>query len=368
MFKVPIKVPRVFYLNSKAPITDEFPGRRVNKILPHNETRLQLIEVTIDEDEFRAESKKLAVHLADPEVEVGSSAKFGATIPLDDAKVLKLPTVLANPFNCCAKSSSQVSRFRLGSVSKDRFPSFAIPVPRGSHTRIHRVGLTIFVVYLSFYGLIIRSSLKDSKATKRKSPLILSAQKLTVLVWRAVLQLLQTESSTMSKSSVDYGEQKSCSVTTAKRLADFLGDVMVKDCQYIVVCEPCVTIDKDEFRAESKKLAVHLADPEVEGIYELKLPLELNAILRIGCVCKVDKAAKSRNTHEGWTLNELHMKTTAECSYLEHNISFFYLYHSFSDGRALYALYFPVSWTVFVVVVNPFQNKELSSSLLERQY
>ncbi|CAD6261464.1 unnamed protein product [Miscanthus lutarioriparius] len=47
---------------------------------------------------------------------------------------------------------------------------------------------------------------------------------------------------TMSKSLVDYGEQKSCVVTTAKRLAKFLGDSMVKDnglhCQYIVAREP----------------------------------------------------------------------------------------------------------------------------------
>lgn len=50
----------------------------------------------------------------------------------------------------------------------------------------------------------------------------------------------------MSKSLADYGEQKSCAVTTAKRLADFLGDTMVKDkglrCQYIVACEPRVCI------------------------------------------------------------------------------------------------------------------------------
>lgn len=45
MFKVPIKVPRVFYLNSKAPITEEFPGRLVNKILPHNKPNFNLIEV-----------------------------------------------------------------------------------------------------------------------------------------------------------------------------------------------------------------------------------------------------------------------------------------------------------------------------------
>ncbi|GAB4856744.1 DNA polymerase epsilon catalytic subunit A [Ancistrocladus abbreviatus] len=51
-----------------------------------------------------------------------------------------------------------------------------------------------------------------------------------------------SESNTMSKSLADYGEQKSCAVTTARRLADFLGDTMVKDkgllCQYIVACEP----------------------------------------------------------------------------------------------------------------------------------
>ncbi|GKC06991.1 DNA polymerase epsilon catalytic subunit A-like protein [Tanacetum coccineum] len=39
------------------------------------------------------------------------------------------------------------------------------------------------------------------------------------------------------KSLADYGEQKSCAVTTVSRLADFLGDIMVKDkglrCQYV---------------------------------------------------------------------------------------------------------------------------------------
>lgn len=46
-------------------------------------------------------------------------------------------------------------------------------------------------------------------------------------------------------------------------------------------------------------------------------------------VCKVDKSAKLRNLQDGWNLSELHMKTTAECSYLEQDISFFYLYHRY---------------------------------------
>ncbi|KAE9461327.1 hypothetical protein C3L33_06754, partial [Rhododendron williamsianum] len=113
-----------------------------------------------------------------------------------------------------------------------------------------------------------------------------------------------------------------------------------------------VNIDEDQFRAESKKLAAHLADPEVE----------------IGCVCKVDKAAKKRNPQDGWTLDELHMKTTTECSYLEQAFSFFYLYHSISEGRAIYVGFFPASRTISVVVVNPFQNKELSPHIIEKQY
>lgn len=53
-----------------------------------------------------------------------------------------------------------------------------------------------------------------------------------------------SESSTMSRSLADYGETKSCATTTAKRLADFLGDTMVKDkglsCRYVIACSPQV--------------------------------------------------------------------------------------------------------------------------------
>ena len=102
-----------------------------------------------------------------------------------------------------------------------------------------------------------------------------------------------------------------------------------------------------------------------QGIYETKVPLEFNAILQSGCVCKVDKTAKKRNIQDGWSLSELHTKTTTECSYLEQSIPFFYLYHSISEGRAIYIGYFPASRTISVVVVNPYQNKDLSPSFLE---
>ncbi|XP_021832845.1 DNA polymerase epsilon catalytic subunit A-like isoform X1 [Prunus avium] len=127
-------------------------------------------------------------------------------------------------------------------------------------------------------------------------------------------------------------------------------------------------IDEGRFKTISKKLAALLGDPEVEGIYETKVPLEFNAIVQIGCVCKVDKTAKKRNVQDGWSVSELHMKTTTECTYLDESISFFYLYQSTSEGRAIFIAYFPASRTITIVVVNPYQNKDLSASFLEKQF
>ncbi|OEL31457.1 DNA polymerase epsilon catalytic subunit A, partial [Dichanthelium oligosanthes] len=129
-----------------------------------------------------------------------------------------------------------------------------------------------------------------------------------------------------------------------------------------------VVTTEELFRAEGKKLAAHLAEPDVEGIYETKIPPELNAVLQIGCVCKLDKSAKKRSIQDGWDLAELQMKTTAECSYLEQTVSFFYLYHSLSEGRAVYVFYFPTSFRIHAVVVNPFRNREISPSFLEKQF
>lgn len=47
MLKIPICVPRVFYLNSRSLITEEFLGKRVNKNLPHGRHIYNLYEVPL---------------------------------------------------------------------------------------------------------------------------------------------------------------------------------------------------------------------------------------------------------------------------------------------------------------------------------
>lgn len=51
MLKIPLDVPRVFYINSTAPIKqelkEEFPGKYVNKTLPHGKHSYYLYEVLL---------------------------------------------------------------------------------------------------------------------------------------------------------------------------------------------------------------------------------------------------------------------------------------------------------------------------------
>lgn len=91
-----------------------------------------------------------------------------------------------------------------------------------------------------------------------------------------------SESSTMSKSLEDYGDRKSCATTTARRLADFLGDEMVKDkglsCRYIVARDP----QGAPVSERAIPVAIFDAEPEVMRVY-----------VRKWCKCSADVAIRS---------------------------------------------------------------------------
>lgn len=74
---------------------------------------------------------------------------------------------------------------------------------------------------------------------------------------------LISERRTMSRALEDYGAQKSTSISTAKRLAEFLGDEMVKDkglnCKYIISKKP----EGAPVAERAIPLAIFQAEPSV---------------------------------------------------------------------------------------------------------
>ncbi|XP_015190647.1 PREDICTED: DNA polymerase epsilon catalytic subunit A isoform X2 [Polistes dominula] len=78
---------------------------------------------------------------------------------------------------------------------------------------------------------------------------------------------LITENKSMSRKLEEYGQQKSVSITTAKRLAEFLGDEMLKDaglaCKSVIAIKPAGA----PVTERAVPLAIFQADPAVKKHY-----------------------------------------------------------------------------------------------------
>lgn len=78
---------------------------------------------------------------------------------------------------------------------------------------------------------------------------------------------LISENRSMSRKLADYGDQKSTSISTAKRLAEFLGDQMVKDaglsCRFIISRKP----DGAPVTERAIPLAIFQSEPSVKKHY-----------------------------------------------------------------------------------------------------
>lgn len=108
---------------------------------------------------------------------------------------------------------------------------------------------------------------------------------------------LISENRSMSKKLSEYGEQKSTSISTAKRLAEFLGDQMVKDaglaCKYIISRKPegapvteraiPLAIFQSESAVRRHYLRRWLKDSSIEGDIDIRHILDWNYYIeRIG--------------------------------------------------------------------------------------
>ena len=72
-------------------------------------------------------------------------------------------------------------------------------------------------------------------------------------------------------------------------------------------------MDESDFRAALPELEARLATPGVRGVYEERLPPELNAALALGCVAVVAApAARGRNLGSGFDLSELEMRPVVQ--------------------------------------------------------
>jgi len=126
-----------------------------------------------------------------------------------------------------------------------------------------------------------------------------------------------------------------------------------------------VKMEESEFTSGLEVVDL-LVDPNVLGVFERHVPLIETAVQRVGCVATLrrDADAKDANAVLEYDLDDLEMRTTAECGYVPladpdsatavrgmmRHVS---LYRAGGKDKGVYALHTPATGSAVLVVVEP---------------
>ena len=131
-----------------------------------------------------------------------------------------------------------------------------------------------------------------------------------------------------------------------------------------------VTTPEDKYVREESAFSLLLNRPEVDGVYELQVPLLVRAIIKLGTTC-VPAAGQtlSKGLDKGFELDDLNRPgaSLAKQRYLDHGrrLRYVYLYHATSDTRHLICLVLP-SGRARIFVVERGTNRDMPN--IERYY
>eukprot|EP00898_Chlorokybus_atmophyticus_P000434 jgi/Chlat1/1391/Chrsp12S02054 len=189
-----------------------------------------------------------------------------------------------------------------------------------------------------------------------------------------------------------------------RRVCGMLGGLgLSRPCTELTHCARVqIVVSEDNYQDNAKELAANLVDPDVEvsicmnaattfdagtceplylcmslvyvqGIYETQVPLYFHAVLELGCSASVKPRVRreNRSLEQGFALQDLEMKMSAECDYLpdrdaSSSLRSIHVYHSCSETRGVYMLVTPATAKALLVVVSHVSNKEVTPGMMER--
>eukprot|EP00794_Sanderia_malayensis_P002850 gene2850-3296_t len=123
------------------------------------------------------------------------------------------------------------------------------------------------------------------------------------------------------------------------------------------------TVPEVVFKEHMSELSADLSSPDIEGIYETQVPLLIRAIIRLGCVCMVNRItarAYAGKELEIYDLDQLEFKTLAEVEYLTtSSLKHVFFYHCQLENRAVFCLFFPQVQKASVFVLNTVRSNQM---------
>ncbi|KAE8270465.1 hypothetical protein A4X09_0g1860 [Tilletia walkeri] len=110
-----------------------------------------------------------------------------------------------------------------------------------------------------------------------------------------------------------------------------------------------VTVSEDQYLEDEVHFSAIVNNPNIEGVYEMQVPLDVRALVKLGSSCAIDPAQPiklGQALDTGFPLHSLQKSPLSAMSkrrYMNQgaNIRYFYLYHANRDGRHLFGLFGP---------------------------
>lgn len=138
------------------------------------------------------------------------------------------------------------------------------------------------------------------------------------------------------------------------RARHFLYEIEVPEAQYV---------------SNLKLIEVQRMSPDVEGLYESRVPLIFRAICELGALCRVRADARNHSVSQPWELKHLEpmqsmnsSSTMKKAVYLRHPPKYLFLHHCVQRGQHVFSIFFPSKKEIYVTYVSPTLQTDTSLS------
>jgi len=117
------------------------------------------------------------------------------------------------------------------------------------------------------------------------------------------------------------------------------------------------------FRSHYSQLMSDLYKPDIEGIYELQMPLEFRALCDIGCVAMVEKGKAKQLAGQDidtFDLDWLQFKPVTSFKYMEHgSYKYIYFYQHRTNSKQIWSMCVPGQKKGFIFVVDTVSSNQM---------
>lgn len=120
-------------------------------------------------------------------------------------------------------------------------------------------------------------------------------------------------------------------------------------------------LDENNFQDYYTDIMTDLSNPNIEGVYEMNVPLDFRLLLTLGCICSLRKEHYRTNILSNlYQFDELEFLSLSEQVYLQPgSLQCIYLYIHQDNGKLFIGLFIPNSCRVFIGILDSIRENQM---------